>query len=132
MSKTHEMQQFVYNGKPLSLTAFSQLCGEALRDKIDSNSDQKYFMVLEIVEENELEYDSLNLFSRLTSNLLRAGAKDLIDLVLTKQPRYSPSSAHHFIKSFEAYQNFCLTLLSFDCSYIIKVSTYLLNEALKL
>jgi len=132
MSQTHEKSQLIHHGKSLSLASFSQLCGEALKDRLTSKSQQKYYTVLEIVEENELEYDSLNLFSRLISSLLRAGAKDLIDLILTKPPKYDASSAHHFIKSFEAYQNFCITLLSFDCSYIIKVTNYILNEALKL
>lgn len=122
----------VHNDKPLSYASFSQLCGEALHEKQSSKSEQKYFSVLQIVQENELDYDSLKLFSRLISNLLRSGAKDLIDLILTKPPKYDPSSAHHFIKSFEAYQDFCFNLLSFDCSYIIKVTNYILNEALKL
>jgi hypothetical protein len=132
MSQPNDKHAFTHNDKPLSYTSFSQLCNEAIRDKLSSSSEQKYFTVLEIVQENELDYDSLKLFSRLVSNLLRAGAKDLIDLILTKPPKYVPSSAHHFIKSFEAYQEFCFNLLSFDCSYIIKVTNYILNEALKL
>jgi hypothetical protein len=66
------------------------------------------------------------------SNLLRAGAKDIIEVVLTKAPKYDSSDPHKFIKSFKAYQEFCYNLLSFDCSYIIKVTNFIMNEALKL
>lgn len=132
MSQTQEKMTLVYNDKPISYASFSQLCGEAIKDKLSAKSEQKYFAVLQIVQDNELDDDSLKLFSRLVSNLLRSGAKDLIDLILTKPPKYDPSSAHHFIKSFEAYQDFCFNLLSFDCSYIINVTSYILNEALKL
>lgn len=128
MSQTQENMTLVYNDKPLSYASFSQLCHEALREKLTSKSEQKYFMVLEIVQDNELDYDSLKLFSRLILNMLKCGAKDLIDLIINKPPKYEASSAHHFIKSFEAYQDFCLNLLSFDCSYIVII----LNEALKL
>lgn len=132
MSYTNDKKMFVHNDKQLSYMSFLELVQEALHDKLHGKSEQKYFSVLEIIQGNELDYDSLKLFSKLVSNLLRAGAKDLIELILTKPPTYTPSSAHHFIKSFEAYQDFCFNLLSFDCSYIIKVTNYILNEALKL
>ena len=132
MSQSQESAVLIHNEKPVSYKAFSKLCLEALKDKVGSGSQQKYFTVLEIVHENELEYDSLKLFSRIVSNLLKAGAKDLIELILAKAPKYDPSSPFQFIKSFEAYKEFCINLLSFDCSYIIEVTNFLLNEALKL
>jgi hypothetical protein len=132
MSQSHEKTSFIYNEKSLSYEAFSKLCEQAISEKLNSTSVEKYYTVLEILQGNELDYDSLKLFSRLVSNLLRAGAKDIIEVVLTKAPKYNPSDPHKFIKSFKAYQEFCYNLLSFDCSYIIKVTNYIMNEALKL
>ena len=37
-----------------------------------------------------------------------------------------------FVRSSEAYKESVFTLLSFDCSYIIKVINFVLNEVLKI
>ena len=132
MSQTQDKGTLTHNGKTVPYNTFSKLVGEALQDKLTSGSEEKYISVYEIVQENELEYDSLNLFSRLAPSLLRSGAKDLINLVLTKAPAFDPLDPHAFIKSFGAYQDFCMNLLSNDCSYIIDVTEYVLKEALKL
>ncbi len=132
MSQSQEKVYFTHNDKTMSFSSFSKLCTEALKEKITSKSEQKYFNVLEIVHENELHYDSLKLFSKLVSNLLRAGAKDLIYAILNNPPKYDPLSPHQYIKSFGAYRDFCINLLSFDCSYILEVTELVLNQALNL
>jgi len=95
--------------------------------------------VLEIVTGNELHYDSLKLFSKLIPNLLKARAKELIYMILAKPPKLSRSESEimnkfvpSFVRSFEAYKEFAFTLISFDCSFLLKVINFALNEALKL
>lgn len=132
MSASQEKTFFVHNEKPLSYNSFVKLCTEGLKEKIASQSEQKYFSVLEIVHDNELNYDSLKLFSKLVSSLLRAGAKDLIYAILNNPPKYDPLSPHQYLKSFGAYRDFCINLLSFDCSFILEVTELILNQALNL
>lgn len=95
-----------HNDKEMSFSAFSKLCTEGLREKATSKSETKYFTVIEIVQENELDYDSLKLFSKLIPSLLRAGAKDLISAVLSNPPRYNSLSPGEYLKSFGAYKDF--------------------------
>ena len=139
MSIEHEKSSLIHNGKPISFISFSKLWEEAINEKLASVSEQKYFSILEIVNENELHYDSLKLFSKLIPNLLKVRAKELIYMILAKPPKLNRTESEFmnisvppFVRSFEAYKEFVFTLLSFDCSYIIKVVNFVLNEALKI
>ena len=139
MSIEHDESLLIHNGKPISFTSFSKLWEEAISEKLTSVSEQKYFSVLEIVTGNELHYDSLKLFSKLIPNLLKARAKELIYMILAKPPKLSRSESEimnkfvpSFVRSFEAYKEFAFTLISFDCSFLLKVINFALNEALKL
>ena len=94
---------------------------------------------MEIVSENEMNYDILKIFNKLIPNLLKCSAKELIMLILNKPPRFDnrneellDSNKTLFLKSFEAYKEFIISLLSFDCSYLVKTVNFVLNEALKL
>jgi hypothetical protein len=95
-----------HKNKTMSFSAFSKLCTEGLRNKVASKSEDKYFTVIEIVQENELDDDSLKLFSKLIPSLLRAGAKDLILALLNNPPKYNPLSPGDYLKSFKAYKDF--------------------------
>mmetsp|Transcript_40915 Transcript_40915/g.46978 ORF Transcript_40915/g.46978 Transcript_40915/m.46978 type:complete len:199 (-) Transcript_40915:1629-2225(-) len=113
----------------MSLASFTKMCKEALRAKLASISEQKRVNGIEIPSKNDLDPDWLN---------FKARAEELVSTVLASPPKLiqgmsepSKDSVQLFVKMFEAYKEFILTLLSFDCSYLLKVVQFLLNEALQ-
>ena len=139
MSFLDESNLLRINGKQIELKDFKKIWEEAINEKLASVSEQKYFSVMEIVSENEMNYDILKIFNKLIPNLLKCSAKELIMLILNKPPRFDnrneellDSNKTLFLKSFEAYKEFIISLLSFDCSYLVKTVNFVLNEALKL
>lgn len=131
MAQSQEKPLLTHNSKPVSFSTFKKKLTEILKEKPTSINEAKYRTVLEIVGESNLEYDLLKLFNRLIPNLLRVRAKSLILAILRNPPIYDSSCPHQFIKSFEAYKEFCINLLSFDCSCITQASEIILSHALK-
>lgn len=142
MSQPVDRSSFTFNGKIISMAELQQLCNDVIADKITqcssinynagSGSQDNYVYLLQVVQANELQYDSLKLFSRIVSSLLKAEANELIDLILSKPPKYEPKKESEYLKSFEAYKEFCFHLLAFNCACIKKVTNFALIEALKL
>jgi hypothetical protein len=132
MSQLIEKVIFTYNGNNICLTDLKQLCDEVIKEKLNRGSSDKYVYLLQVVQANDLQYDSLKLFSRIVSSLLKAETSELIDLILSKPPPPTVGDESEYTKSFTAYQEFCLHLLAFNCACVKKVTNYVLIEALKL
>lgn len=132
MSQHNDKVIFTYEGNDISISCLTKLCNQVVDDKVNNVFQDNYIYLLQVVQSNDLQYDSLKIFSRMVSSFLRAEAHELIDLILSKPPKFTPLDESSYIKSFEAYKEFCMHLLAFNCACIKKVTNYSLIEALKL
>ena len=132
MSMYNDKILFSYNNVPISLNDLKLLWDQVVADKYNCGSQDKYIYLLQVIQANELQYDSLKLFSRNVSNFLKAEANELIELILSKPPKYDPFNESDYAHSFEAYKEFWFHLLAFNCRCTSKVTNWVLIEALKI